>query len=59
MKYDFNSIYKKFPIPGDFISCEPYGEGHINETFLLLTKEGNKINKYIHIYFFLRYPSHT
>ncbi len=47
MKYDFNSIYKKFPVPGDFLSCEPYGEGHINETFLLLTKEGNKINKYI------------
>lgn len=47
MKYDFKSISKKFPIPGDFLSCEPYGEGHINETFLLLTKEDNKTNKYI------------
>lgn len=47
MKYDFNSISNNFSLCGEFLSCEPYGEGHINETFLLLTKNGEKICKYI------------
>lgn len=47
MKYDFINIYKQFKLNGEFISCEPYGEGHINETFLLLLNENGKQVKYI------------
>lgn len=47
MTYDFKNIYKKFNIDGDFISAEPYGEGHINETFLLKVKSCGKEIKYI------------
>ena len=34
MTYDFNKIIKNFKISGKLISCERYGEGHINETYL-------------------------
>lgn len=47
MKYDFAAIAEKFPLNGEFFSCEPYGEGHINETFLLVTEEGDTQYKYI------------
>lgn len=47
MKYDFINIFKQFDIDGDFISCEPYGEGYINETFLLLVNQNGKQVKYI------------
>lgn len=39
MKYDFERISRQFDLAGDFLSCEPYGEGHINQTFLLKTKD--------------------
>lgn len=47
MKYDFKEISKKFALCGEFSSCEPYGEGHINETFLLKTVCGGAEHKYI------------
>ncbi len=47
MKYDFNGISKKFKLCGEYSSCEPYGEGHINETFLLKTTCGGEEHKYI------------
>ena len=47
MEYDFEYIYKQFKLDGEFISCEPYGEGHINETFLLRLNEKGKEKKYI------------
>ena len=41
--YDFKSIIKNFELDGNFVSCERYGEGHINQTFLLtLEKDGGK-----------------
>lgn len=47
MKYDFEKIYKNFKLNGEFVSCEPYGEGHINETFLLIVNDNGKQVKYI------------
>ena len=29
-------ILKNFKVKGQYISCEPYGEGHINDTYLVL-----------------------
>ncbi len=47
MKYDFISIFNQFKAEGEFLSCEPYGEGHINQTFLLKSKKGESELKYI------------
>ena len=47
MAYDFKKIVSNFKIDGEFISCERYGEGHINETYLLSTSEDGKTVQYI------------
>lgn len=46
-KMDFKEIIFNFKVSGDFLSCEKYGNGHINETYLVQLKEGNSIKKYI------------
>ena len=45
MAYDFEKIISKFDIKGTLISCERYGEGHINETYLAVVDvDGEKVN---------------
>ncbi len=44
MAYDFEKIVAKFEIDGKLLSCERYGEGHINETYLAIVNEnGNDV----------------
>ncbi|MBR2988973.1 MAG: aminoglycoside phosphotransferase family protein [Clostridia bacterium] len=38
-----NDIIEKFQIEGQVLSCAPYGDGHINDTYLLVTT----VRKYI------------
>lgn len=38
---------KQFNFQGDVTAAEPYGEGHINDTFLITTKEGTVTGRYI------------
>ncbi len=40
MAYDFNKIISNFALNGTLISCERYGEGHINETYLAKVQNG-------------------
>ncbi|MDO4765548.1 MAG: aminoglycoside phosphotransferase family protein [Eubacteriales bacterium] len=40
-------ICSKFNFVGEFISAEPYGGGHINDTYKVVYKDGNKENLYI------------
>ena len=47
MAYDFKTISTQFKVKGSFLSCEPYGEGHINQTFLLITADEKGEHKYI------------
>ncbi len=47
MMYDFNNILAQFPINGELKSCERYGEGHINQTFLAIYDENGKEVWYI------------
>ena len=47
MAYDFNKIIANFNLNGSLISCERYGEGHINETYLAIVNENGKEVKYI------------
>ncbi|MCP4688533.1 MAG: aminoglycoside phosphotransferase family protein [Desulfobacterales bacterium] len=38
----------RFQIPGDFAGGEPYGSGHINDTYLANYIQGEKTVRYIH-----------
>ena len=38
-----NEIADSFAIVGDVISVEPYGEGHINRTYLITTDNARYI----------------
>ena len=33
LKHDLRAVTRQFQIPGDFVSAEPYGTGHINDTY--------------------------
>ncbi|MBE5742484.1 MAG: aminoglycoside phosphotransferase family protein [Clostridiales bacterium] len=41
---DFRTILSNFNVDGEFVSCEPYGSGHINRTYAVVykTDKGNK-----------------
>ena len=45
--YDFNLIISNFNIDGKLISCERYGEGHINETYLAVIEDNGVKKDYI------------
>lgn len=47
MTYDFEKIMARFDVSGTLKSCERYGEGHINETFLAVMENGGAEKKYI------------
>ena len=47
MAYDFKTIISQFEIDGELVSCERYGEGHINETYLAVTEKGGVKTDYI------------
>ena len=37
-----NEIASRFQVKGSVVSCERYGSGHINETYLVQTDAGEK-----------------
>lgn len=39
MEFNLKNIAEKFDLKGEYVSASPYGEGHINSTFLLITTE--------------------
>jgi len=45
--YNFKSIVSNFQIKENFIKAEPYGEGHINQTFLVTCDDDGKQKLYI------------
>ncbi|MBO5714759.1 MAG: mucin desulfatase, partial [Clostridia bacterium] len=45
MAYDFNEIVSNFNVDGKLLSCERYGEGLINETYLaIIEQDGKPVN---------------
>ena len=40
-------IAEKFMLKGEFVSSEPYGSGHINDTHRVITKDGSGEHSYI------------
>lgn len=47
MKSFVQTVAEKFTIDGDFVSAEPYGSGHINDTKLVVTVKNGERNQYI------------
>lgn len=47
MECDFRKIVGNFAADGEFLSCERYGEGHINDTYKLTMLQGGKHVHYI------------
>lgn len=46
-EFDFQRIIRNFKIAGNYISCERYGEGHINDTYKVTMLEDGKEVHYI------------
>lgn len=47
-KYDIPKIARNFDIFGEFIGHEPFGSGHINDTYAAAYVQGGAIIRYIH-----------
>ncbi len=47
MTHDFQKIISEFQVEGELVSCERYGEGHINETYLAVLKNNGLHTNYI------------
>jgi hypothetical protein len=47
LKHDVRAVAGHFQILGDFISAEPYGSGHINDTYCVVFDQGGSIVRYI------------
>ena len=42
MKSEFVNVLRHFPLQGQAVSCEPYGNGHINVTYVVVTDTGKR-----------------
>ncbi len=47
-RHDIEAVAKHFQIPADFRSAEPYGTGHINDTYAATYDQGGRPIRYIH-----------
>lgn len=47
MKHDVKYISDQFCIYGDFLSAQPYGSGHINDTYATVVSQSGKQVRYI------------
>jgi aminoglycoside phosphotransferase (APT) family kinase protein len=48
MSHDISAIAKQFQTPGRFVSAEPYGNGHINDTYAATYEQAGSLCRYIH-----------
>ena len=47
-QHDVQAVGRYFRIPGEFVDAEPYGTGHINDTYRAAYRHGGKSVYYIH-----------
>ena len=44
MKHDLGSVAPRFQFQGDFVSAQPYGSGHINDTYeVIFDRAGSRV----------------
>ncbi len=48
LRHDIRSLSRNFQILADFQSAEPYGTGHINDTYSATYRQGGTTVRYIH-----------
>jgi aminoglycoside phosphotransferase (APT) family kinase protein len=48
LRHDIRSLSRNFQILADFHSAEPYGTGHINDTYAATYRQGGATIRYIH-----------
>ena len=47
-QHDIRLISQQFQIPGEYLAAEPYGSGHINDTYCANYNQGGSQIRYIH-----------
>lgn len=47
MEFDLKSIVEKFRVCGDYAAGQPYGSGHINDTFLVTCTQDDRLTRYV------------
>ncbi|HEY5233717.1 MAG TPA: aminoglycoside phosphotransferase family protein [Verrucomicrobiae bacterium] len=47
MKHDIRNVARQFQIHGGFVAAEPYGSGHINDTYCVTFDQGGARVRYI------------
>lgn len=47
VKYDLRAVVRHFEIHGEFVKAEPYGSGHINDTYRVIFDQSGKSVRYI------------
>jgi hypothetical protein len=47
LKHDLPAVARAFQIPGQYVSAEPYGSGHINDTYRVTYDQGGTSVHYI------------
>jgi hypothetical protein len=47
MPFDLRAIARQFQLYGDFVAAEPYGSGHINDTFCVVVDQAGTRVRYI------------
>ncbi|HUV12680.1 MAG TPA: mucin desulfatase, partial [Acidobacteriota bacterium] len=45
--HDLETVVQQFDLPGDFVRADPYGTGHINDTYAVLMDQGESQVRYI------------
>ena len=46
-KHDVRAVARHFQISGEFLSAEPYGSGHINDTYCVIYNQGGTRVRYL------------
>ncbi len=47
MKHDLGMLARRFRLRGDFVAAEPYGSGHINDTYAVACDQAGSTVRYI------------
>jgi hypothetical protein len=47
MKHDLQAVAAQFEVAGTFVDAQPYGSGHINDTYLVRLQQGQTLTPWI------------
>ena len=47
LAFDIKAVGRKFLLQGDYVEAEPFGGGHINDTFAVIYDQGGSNMRYV------------